>query len=91
MDIKYYLDEHPGVPESVMKDMRQRLGFDADDTTPDETILNMTGREFLAVYLEWHGFIGYTDFILEALYMAYGVSLEDEPFDRDIKRKIDKW
>lgn len=91
MDIKYYLDEHPGVPESVMKDMRQRLGFDADDTTPDETILNMTGREFLQVYLEWNGFIGYTDFILEALYMAYGVSLEDEPFDRDIKREIDRW
>lgn len=91
MDINFYLDEHPGVPECVMKDMRERLGYEENDTAHDEEILSMSGRDFLAEYLCWNGFIGYTDFIIEAIYMAYGVSLEDEPFDRDMKRTIERW
>lgn len=91
MDIKHFIMEHPGVPESVMKDMRQRLGYDEDDTTPDEEILNMSGKDFLEEYLCWNGLLGFADMILEAIDMAYGVSLEYEPFDRDIKRTIDRW
>lgn len=91
MDIKYYIDEHPGVPESVMKNMRERLGYDEDDESVDEEILAMSPKEFLDEWLNWNGFIGYVDFIIEAICMAYGVSLEDEPFDRDIKREIDRW
>jgi len=91
MDINYYIDKHPGIPEFVMKDMRQRLGYDEDDTTPDEKILSMSGKEFLAEYLCWNGLIGFADMILEAIYMAYGVSLEDEPFDGEIKREMEKW
>jgi len=91
MDIKHFIMEHPEVPECVMKEMRQRLGYDEDDTTPDEEILNMSGKDFLAEYLCWNGLIGFEDMILEAIDMAYGVSLEYEPFDRDIKRTIDRW
>ena len=91
MDIKCYIEEHPGVLESVMKDMRQRLGYDEDDTTPDEEILSMSGRDFLADYLTWNGLIGFTDMIIEAIRMAYGIDLENEPFDRDIEREIDRW
>ena len=91
MDINYYIDQHPGVPESVMKDMRERLGYDEGDSTADEEILTMSGKEFLEEYLGWNGLIGFADTIIEAIYMAYGISLEDEPFDRDIKREVDKW
>lgn len=91
MDIDYYIDKHPGVHDSVMKDMRQRLGYEENDTTPDEEILNMSGRDFLAEYLEWNGLIGFASFIIEAVYMAYGIDLENDPFDRDVERIIDRW
>ena len=91
MDINYYIDKHPGVHDSVMKDMRQRLGYDEDDTTPDEEILHMSGKDFLEEYMSWNGIIGFSDMIIEAIYMAYGISLEDEPFDRDMERTIERW
>lgn len=91
MDMKYYLDENPSIPEFVMEDMRCRLGYDENDTSADEKILTLSPREFLREYLNWHGILEYTDFILEAIYMAYGVSLEDYPFEREIKREVDVW
>ena len=91
MEQKVYIDEHPGIPQSVLKDMRERLGYDEDDNEPDEQILSMDGRDFLNEYLNWNGFIGYTDMIIEAIYMAYGISLEDYPFEREIKREVEEW
>ena len=91
MDINYYIDQHPGIPESVMRDMRERLGYDEHDSSVDEKILTLAPREFLREYLNWNGLYEFTDFIIEAIYMAYGVSLEDEPFERDIERKAEKW
>ena len=91
MDINHYIDKHPGVPECVMRDMRQRFDCEENDTTLDEKILTLSGRDFLEEYLTWNGFIGFTDMIIEAIYMAYGLSLEDEPFDGDMERKVEKW
>ena len=91
MQENIWIDDSPGVPQSVMKDMRQRLGYEENETDPDEEILNMSGYEFLDEYLNWNGFIGYADMIVEAIYMAYGINLEDYPFDRDIKRNIEEW
>ena len=91
MQENIWIDDSPGVPQSVMKDMRQRLGHEANETDPDEEILNMSGYEFLNEYLNWNGLIGYADMIVEAIYMAYGINLEDYPFDRDIKRNVEVW
>lgn len=91
MEEKIYIDEHPGIPQSVLKEMRERLGYDEDDNTPDENILSMDGKDFLNEYLNWHGFLGYTDMIIEAIYMAYGICLEDYPFEREIKREVEVW
>ena len=91
MDIKYYLDDNPSIPEFVMKEMRERLGGDEDDTSLDEKILSLSPRDFLQEWLNWNGLFAYADFIIEALYMAYGISLEDYPFEREIKREVDKW
>lgn len=91
MQENIWIDDSPGVPQSVMKDMRQRLGYEENETDPDEEILNMSGYEFLDEYLNWNGLIRFTDMIVEAIYMAYGINLEDYPFDRDIKRNIEEW
>ena len=91
MDIKYYLDDNPSIPEFVMKEMRERLGGDEDDTSLDEKILSLSPRGFLQEWLNWNGLFTYADFIIEAFYMAYGISLEDYPFEREIKREVDKW
>ena len=88
MKLEVYFDEHPGVRESVMEDMRERLGYDADDTTHDKEILSMSGEDFFREYMEWHGILGYMDTIFEAIYMAYGIDLESEPFDRDVERSV---
>lgn len=91
MKCEVYIDENPGIPQSVMKDMRERFGYDEDDESNDEEILNLDGRDFLEEYLSWNGICGYSDMIIEAIYMAFGVSLEDEPFDGSIERHVERW
>ena len=91
METKVYIDEHPSIPQSVLKEMRERLGYDEEDSTPDERILSMDGVDFLNEYLNWNGFIGYTDMIIEVIYMAYGISLEDYSFTREVKREVEVW
>ena len=91
MNINCYMEEHPGILESVMKDMRCRFGCDEDDTSKDEKILTLPPREFLREWLNWNGLYEHTDMIIESIYMAYGICLEDYPFERDIKREIEEW
>ena len=91
MKCEIYIDERPGVPNSVMEDMRERFGYDEDDTSNDEEILHLSGKEFLEEYMSWHGIIGFSDMIIEAIYMAYGIDLENEPFDRDMEGEIEKY
>jgi hypothetical protein len=91
MEANIYLDDNPSILESTMKEMRQRLGYDEDDTTHDKEILKMDPGDFLNEYLNWHGLIGYYDMIVNAIYIAYGVSLEDWPFERSIEREIENF
>ena len=91
METKVYIDDNPGIPKSVLRDMRERLGYDEDDDTSDEEILSMSGKEFLSEYINWNGLIGHADTIIEAIYMAYGISLEDYPFEREMKREVEEW
>ena len=76
------------VPEYIMEIMRQRRYLDEYDESEDQEILEMSGKEFLNEWLEWEGLYGYTYHILEIIEMAYGINLEDWPFDETIKRKI---
>lgn len=77
------------VDKYTMRDMRQRFGLDENDTSRDEKILALPSRRFLDEYLSWHGIIGYTGQILDAIYMAYGVSL-DCLDDMEVKRELDE-
>lgn len=85
-DIMRYIDENPVVHTDAMNDLRQRLGYDEYDTDVDEDILTMSGHDFLEEYMSWNGIIGYSYMILDAIYMAYGIDLNEYPFDRDIRR-----
>ena len=64
------------VPCWMMKDLREMKDLEPDDTSKDDEILAMGGKEFLDAWLVWLGIIGYTDDILEAIYYAYGVDLD---------------
>lgn len=75
----------------TMKELRQSLGYDEDDTSADKEILEMSGWEFLNKWLTWNGIIGYTTEILEVIEMAYGVDLREYPFDETIKRTKEEW
>lgn len=86
MNEMIYIDDNPVVYTDAIQDLRQRLGYDKYDTEADEEILTMSGHEFLEEYMSWNGIIGYADMIIEAVYMAYGIDLNEYPFDRDIKR-----
>lgn len=76
------------VPEHIMEIMRQRRYLDEYDESEDEEILKMSGKEFLDELLGWEGLLGYTDYIIEIIEMAYGIDLENWPFDETIEREI---
>ena len=79
------------IPENIMRDMRERRGLDATDTSEDQEILNMSKREFLDEWLDWEGIIGYTTQIMDMIYYAFGIDLEsDEVWNAKIERTTEK-
>lgn len=76
------------VPEHIMEILRQRRYLDEYDESEDEEILAMSGKEFMDELLGWEGLLGYTDYIIEIIEMAFGIDLENWPFDETIKREI---
>lgn len=76
------------VPEHLMKIMRERKFIDEDDTSHDEEILAMSGLDFLNDWLEWEGICGYTAEMLRVIEIAYGIDLEEWPFDETINRQV---
>ena len=76
----------PIVFENRMRDMRLRIGDDEHDTSQDQHILHMTGYEFLDNWLKWNGIIGYTDLIVDVIYTAYGIDLNED--DQHMERRL---
>lgn len=66
------------IPERIMRDMRERRGLEADDTSQDQEILNMGKIEFLDEWLDWEGIIGYTIAIMDIIHYAFGIDLTDD-------------
>lgn len=81
MEVKININENPAVDIGTLENMRERFDLEPDDECLDEAILQMDNRLFFKHLLEWEGLIGYTDFILEMIEMAYGIDLTDWPFD----------
>lgn len=72
------------IPERIMQVLRQVKGFNDNDTSCDKDILNMSKREFLNKCLECKGIFGYTTEIIDMIYYAFGIDLENdnEPITR---------
>ena len=64
-------------PEYVMKNIRQNLGLEPNDTSMDSEINNMSKREVFSRCLEWEGIIGYEYKILSLVSEIFGVDLMD--------------
>ena len=58
-------------PDSIMRCVRQNLGYDPNDTNADKEISIMTPHEVLNSWLEWNGIIGYTEDIVYAISNIY--------------------
>ena len=74
------------VPKYIMEDLRERMWVDSDDESKDEEILSLSGADFLDAWLGYQGIIGYTDSIIEVINIAFGIDLNNAPFDETIKR-----
>jgi hypothetical protein len=79
------------IPERIMRDMRERRGLEADDTSQDQEILKMGKVEFLDEWLDWEGLIGYTMSIMDIIHYAFGIDLEsDEVWEQEIERTTEE-
>lgn len=76
----------PVIYKGIMETLRQSRGLDMDDTSEDNEILKLSGHEVLDEWLSYIGIIGYTSNIIEVIYAAYGVDLNEYPFDEPIER-----
>ena len=63
------------VPEYIMRDIRENMYLEPDDTSRDEDILELDGEDFLNKWLEWNGICGYTRDIIDVIYYAFGIDL----------------
>ena len=86
-----YIAKHPDVPENAMEDMREQFGLARDDEMEDLKILCLEPSDFLERWLRWNGMAGWTEDIIDAIAMAYGIDLRSYPFERAVERKVVEW
>ena len=75
------------VPEWIMSDIRENMYLESDDTSRDEDILELDGEDFLNKWLEWNGICGYTRDIMEVIYYAFGIDLDQYPVFTRVKNE----
>jgi len=63
-------------PEWILKNIRQNLGLEPDDTSQDDEINAMSKQEVFERYLTWQGIIGYSDRIISVIETIYNVELD---------------
>lgn len=64
----------------IMKNVRQLIGLDENDTSRDAEIESMSGRDILDKFLAWEGIYGYTDEILNVVIEAFPDASDKIPF-----------
>lgn len=63
-------------PEWLLKNIRQNLGLEPDDTSQDDEINAMSKQEVFERYLTWQGIIGYSNRIISVIETIYNVELD---------------
>lgn len=64
-------------PPYIMRNVRENLGLESDDTSKDREINEMDKRRVLDAYLTWEGIIGYTYEIISIIEDIFEVELND--------------
>ena len=59
-------------PESVLTDIRQNLGLEADDASQDQEISRMSKAQQLNCVATWNGLIGFGPTIIHWVESIYG-------------------
>lgn len=62
--------------EVIMRNLRERLDLEPDDTSKDKKIMSMDKRKVFDEYLEWEGISGWTSTILSVIEDIFKVELE---------------
>ena len=62
----------PLYPDYIMRNVRQSLGLEPDDTSKDDIINEMEKDEVLKMFWQWEGIIGYADKIKSSVVDIYG-------------------
>lgn len=63
-------------PESIMEDIRMRLGLEKYDTAKDDQINEMPKDVIFSMVCNWNGLLGYDSTIKTWIKDIYGVELE---------------
>lgn len=63
-------------PESIMENVRQRLGLEAYDTSKDDIINEMTADVVFEHVCNWNALIGYANTIKTWVKDIYGIDLD---------------
>lgn len=63
-------------PESIMEDIRMRLGLEKYDTAKDEQINEMPKDVIFSMVCNWNGLLGYDSTIKTWIKDIYGVDLD---------------
>lgn len=73
-DLEWILKQEnlPLYPDYIMRNVRQSLDLEPDDTSRDEEINEMDKEEVLEKFWQWEGIIGYTSKILSSVEDIYG-------------------
>lgn len=61
----------------IIRDVRQNMGLEPEDTSRDSEILTMTPAEIFDRWLEWQGIIGYSHRILSAIEEIFDINLDE--------------
>ena len=62
-------------PEEIMRNIRQNLGLEADDTSRYDYIMQMDKEDAFDCCLIWEGICGYGSLILSMVNGIYGTEL----------------
>lgn len=73
----YVANKKMKYPEYIMKDVRQHLGLDEDDTSMDSEIDSLSRSEILNVVCDWNGFVGCAYRIKSWIEDIYQIKLSD--------------
>lgn len=62
--------------DDVMKAVRKSLGYEEDDTTRDEVIMEMPKEDVFQRYCQWNGLLGgWYQWLIDAVESIYEVEL----------------